>query len=89
MRRIDERRAPGESAIEPEYLTDLRDRYPQLFETWERCPLLTLDNQDMDYRRDPSARRKVIDTIEAALRGDSPSVSPGSLLDREDQQELF
>ncbi len=89
MRRIDERRAPGESAIEPEYLIDLRNRYYQLFETWDRCPLLTLDNQDMDYRRDSAARRKVIDTIEAALRGDSPSVSPGAVSAREEQQELF
>jgi deoxyguanosine kinase len=89
MRRIDERKAPGESAIEPDYLVDLRKRYYQLFEAWTSCPLLILDNQDMDYRRDPVARRKVIDTIEAALRGETPSSSLGSDSDREEQQELF
>lgn len=97
MQRIARRQAPGEERITPEYLEDLRERYGRLWAHWTACPVLRLDNQDMNYADDPAGRQRVLDLIRSALYGASPtgahggagvSVSPGSS-DREDQPSLF
>ena len=88
LRRIAERRSPGEDAISARYVDDLRSRYERLWSKWTGCPILRLDNRDMDYRSDPVARGAVLDRIEAALSGKGLE-SPGSVVDREEQPSLF
>jgi deoxyguanosine kinase len=83
MARIAERRAPGETAITPEYLEDLARRYERLWGRWTDSPLLRIDNRDMDYRSDPAARAELLSRIATALR------APGSIVDREAQPRLF
>jgi len=85
MARIAKRQAPGEEVIEPAYLTDLWDRYQALFADWTACPVLRIDNRDMDYVGSAVDRRAVLTLIEAALDG---HIAPGSS-DREAQPSLF
>ncbi|MBT3219715.1 MAG: deoxynucleoside kinase [Proteobacteria bacterium] len=90
MQRIAERQAPGECAITVEYLVDLERRYELLFADWDACPLLVIDNRDMDYRGDSKARKTVLERIQAALSGrHTTTKAPGSIADREAQPELF
>lgn len=97
MQRIARRQAPGEQAIEPAYLDDLRERYRKLLGGWMKCPVLELDNQDMNYVDDPEGQAQVIAVIEAALEARRPlpadtqldSKTPGSASDREAQPSLF
>ena len=67
LQRIAWRNAPGEAAIRPEYLDDLRDRYERLWSTWKGCPILRLDNRDMNYVVDPDKRAGVLRMLRAAL----------------------
>jgi deoxyadenosine/deoxycytidine kinase len=89
LSRISQRAAPGEDVIQPEYLNDLRDRYLRLLETWTGCPILRLDNRDMDYVGDPAGQQAVLEMIRLALEPGAPSDSPGSLSGREDSLTLF
>ncbi len=93
LRRIDERGAPGEERIAPEYLADLLDRYERLLAGWDLCPVLRIDNRDMDYSRHPEDRERVLALIQQALRGRLPrdtDGAPGSApADREGQPSLF
>ncbi len=89
LKRIEKRSAPGEDVIEAAYLDDLRQRYWRLLDDWTDCPVLRLDNRDMDYAGDPAGQQAVLDTIRSALMSGSPVVSPGSASDREDSPTLF
>lgn len=91
MARIERRRAPGEEAIDEAYLRDLAERYEKLLGTWDRCPVLRLDNRDMNYADDPTAQWALLRTIDQALAGGPlPATAPGSdSSDREDQPDLF
>lgn len=87
LSRIARRRAPGEEAIQPGYLEDLRDRYHALLADWNRCPVLRLDNRDMNYADDEAAQQRLLSWIDTALEGGRlPPDAPGSMSDREDQQ---
>lgn len=89
MKRIERRQAPGEYLIEPEYLNDLRARYDELLARWTACPVLRLDNTEINYVDSDVGRTHVLSMIEAALRGDPVPAAPGSLADREAQTDLF
>lgn len=88
MSRIARRKAPGEEWITPKYLDDLRDRYDRLWQDWDRCPVLRLDNRTLNYADDPEAQDRLLAAIDRALAGeslDADAVSAG----RTAQQELF
>ncbi len=87
MKRIAKRNAPGEHRIKPKYLIDLRQRYRRLLADWNRCPLLELDNRDMNYLTDMDVRRDLLGRIRAVLEGEDAN-APGSS-DREAQPSLF
>ncbi|MCO4745453.1 MAG: deoxynucleoside kinase [Proteobacteria bacterium] len=89
MQRIEKRAMPGEYRIEPEYLDDLRARYEVLLAEWSDCPLLRINNQDLDYAEDPAGKKAILEKIERALAGDLPPGPTGSTLDRQGQTELF
>lgn len=92
LTRIARRQAPGEEAIQPGYLRDLRDRYHRLLSEWTRCPVLRLNNQDMNYADDIDAQKRLLSWIDTALEGGAlPPDAPGSMSDREDsnQPSLF
>ena len=72
MSRIAERQAPGEELVEPSYIEDLRERYVRLFSRWDLCPVLRIDNTELDYVRDIADQATVLGKIEAALRGGLP-----------------
>jgi len=85
MARIAQRQAPGEAAIAPEYLIDLWERYQVILDEWTACPVLRIDNRDMNYVQSAGDREAVLALIQAALDG---HIAPGSS-DREAQQTLF
>lgn len=86
IKRIARRQAPGEEVIKSAYLEDLRDRYDKLWASWTACPVIYLDNTELNYVDDPAARRQIIDKVMRVLSGDE---SPGSDPDREEQIALF
>ncbi|MEQ1502073.1 MAG: deoxynucleoside kinase [Myxococcota bacterium] len=88
LSRIARRRAPGEQAIDDGYLADLRDRYDRLLADWTACPILRVDNRDMNYADHPEAQHQLLALIDQALNGPLPP-TPGSRVDREVQQSLF
>lgn len=88
LKRIANRAAPGEHLIRAPYLIDLRERYKRLLADWTACPVLKLDNQDMDYLTNPRVRKELLAKISSALAGNSDP-TPGSDSDREDQPSLF
>jgi len=89
LKRIAKRKAPGEHAITVEYLDDLRGRYKRLFADWTHCPVLRIDNRDMNYVNDPDGRSAVLHRIESVLKVDNDPRAPGSDSDREAQPNLF
>lgn len=89
MQRIARRRAPGEEAIDRDYLVDLAERYDKLLEGYDRCPVLRLDNRDMNYADDPEGQELLLRTIDQALEGGPLPTAPGSPVDREAQPSLF
>ena len=90
MQRINKRAMPGEDLIERAYLEDLHERYMKLLASWTACPVLHLDNSDLDYVDNPVAKQKVLAQIESVLdKRDRASDTPGSSSDREVQPSLF
>jgi deoxyguanosine kinase len=89
MKRIEKRNAPGEERITTAYLEDLRIRYDRLLAGWDRCPVLRLDNRDMDVIVDPAARRRLLNMIDTILKTGALPNTPGSDSDREVQPSLF
>lgn len=87
--RIAKRACPGEYRIKAPYLDDLRHRYQRLLAEWNQCPILRLNNEDMDYLTDPVVRTALLEKIDNALKGRIAPESPGSVKDREDQPSLF
>lgn len=85
--RIVQRAAPGEDKIVVDYLVDLAERYERWLGAWDRCPVLRLDNSQVDYVNDPKGQRHVLRLVEDALDGKLPE-APGSP-DREAQPSLF
>ncbi len=102
LRRIARRACEGESAIDPGYLDDLRERYERLWSSFSVCPVLRLDNRDMNYADEPDGQRRILEVIAGALEGVVPSHTyggvgarspeegaPGFESNREDQPSLF
>jgi deoxyadenosine/deoxycytidine kinase len=89
LERIARRAAPGEHHIGAAYLDDLRERYERLWARFAACPVLRIDNRDMNYVDDLSGRAAVLNRIEAAFAGRLDSEAPGSVVDREAWPELF
>lgn len=89
LKRIAKRACPGEYRIKAPYLDDLRRRYQKLLSEWDGCPILRLDNRDMDYLTDSRVREMLLEKIDNALKGRPPTDAPGSLVDREAQPSLF
>ena len=89
MARISKRAVPGEERIKASYLKDLRERYHRLLKDWTACPVLYIDNEDMDYVSDPRVRETLLAKIQAARTGQIDVKAPGSLVDREAQPSLF
>jgi deoxyguanosine kinase len=87
--RISRRAAPGEQAITEAYLTDLRDRYERLLGDWTACPVVRLDNRDMNYADDPEVQQQLLALIDQVLGGGPLPPTPGSRVDREVQPSLF
>lgn len=87
--RIARRLAPGEQAITEAYLVDLRERYEKLWATWTACPVLRVDNRDMNYADDREVQDQLLATIDQVLAGGPLPTTPGSRVDREVQQQLF
>ena len=88
--RINKRAMPGEDLIEASYLEDLHERYMKLLASWTACPILHLDNSDLDYVDNPVAKQQVLDQIESAMDIQRPVPdAPGSSSDREVQPSLF
>ncbi|MFM2162987.1 MAG: hypothetical protein RLZZ383_2499 [Pseudomonadota bacterium] len=67
LRRIRERGIAGEDRIQAKYLDDLRERYEAQWGRWTRSPVLRVDNDALDYTRDPSARDEILRRITQAL----------------------
>ncbi len=88
MSRIHRRKAPGEEWITAQYLTDLRDRYERLWESWTRCPVLRLDNRTLNYADDPDAQARLLQAIDRALAGQGVDLEAATA-PRTAQQELF
>lgn len=76
MGRIAHRGAPGEERIQEEYLVDLLARYETLLAEWDLCPVVRIDNRDMDYSRKPEDRARVLALIQTALDGRNPTPDP-------------
>jgi deoxyguanosine kinase len=89
MSRILRRLAPGEQAITEAYLVDLRDRYERLLADWTACPIVRLDNRDMNYADDVEVQHRLMRMIDSVLEGGPLPTTPGSRVDREVQQQLF
>jgi len=89
LQRIQQRCAPGEQSITEDYLIDLRSRYETLWSTWSECPILRINNRDLNYATDPDDQHEVMRRIRAALSGNRTPDSPGSILDREEHPSLF
>lgn len=89
LKRIAQRNAPGENRIRAPYLIDLRERYKRLLADWDVCPILRLDNRDMDYLTNPRVRDELLGKIRSALNGGRSDQAPGSDPDREVQPSLF
>ena len=89
LKRIARRQAPGEHLIERSYLVDLRARYDELLRGYTACPVLLLDNQDLNYVDNPDIQHVVLEKIRDGLLGKVGRDAPGSSLDREAQPGLF
>jgi deoxyadenosine/deoxycytidine kinase len=84
LQRIGRRNAPGEDAIDADYLVDLRARYRGLLARWRACPVLRIDSSRVDLADDPVDQATVLTRIDAALAGhvvsdpldDSPELFP-------------
>jgi deoxyadenosine/deoxycytidine kinase len=70
LRRIRERGIAGEDRIQAKYLDDLRERYDAQWARWTRCPILRIDNDALDYTRDPQARNEILQRIARCLELD-------------------
>ncbi|MGC6491868.1 MAG: deoxynucleoside kinase [Myxococcota bacterium] len=89
LSRIKRRNMPGEHHITRDYLDDLRSRYHKLWSRWSDCPVLHVDNQQLDYSGSVVAQDEILRRIDVALSGGTVDPAPGSVSDREDALGLF
>lgn len=67
LARIAGRARPAELAIQPSYLASLERHYAAWVAGWTACPVLNLDTDQLDLVTCPADRRRLIDSIIAAL----------------------
>ena len=67
MDRVRTRAKDYETAMTLDYLKELVDTYEEFFEHYDEAPLLIIDTDELDYRKDPAALdrvcRKVLDAV--------------------------
>ncbi|MEN6386914.1 MAG: 2-amino-4-hydroxy-6-hydroxymethyldihydropteridine diphosphokinase [Phycisphaerales bacterium] len=51
MKRVQERSRPYEKDIDIRFLEDLHKGYQKLFESFNRCPVITIDAESVDFRQ--------------------------------------
>ena len=67
QRRIAARARPSEMNIPPAYLTRLNERYDEWMRRFDRCAVLTIPTDDIDYVHSLEARRSMVDVIARTL----------------------
>ena len=87
MARIATRDRAYERRMDREYIDRLRQAYERYFSAYTQTPLLTIDTNDLDYVRDPSALAFVEGQVRTALgigayQQTLPQMSPGPLEQR-------
>ena len=67
QRRIASRARPSEMNIPPAYLARLNQRYDEWMRRFDRCAVLTIPTDDLDYVSSLDARRSTVDVIARTL----------------------
>lgn len=67
LERIRKRGVAGEERIDRRYLDDLARRYDRLWASWDRCPVVHVDNTTLDITEHASARAAVLARVDEAL----------------------
>ena len=67
QRRIASRARPSEMNIPPAYLTRLNQRYDEWMRRFDRCAVLTIPTDELDYVNSLEARRSTVDVIARTL----------------------
>ncbi len=67
QRRIAFRARPSEMNIPPAYLARLNQRYDEWMRRFDRCAVLTIPTDDLDYVNSLEARRSTVDVIARTL----------------------
>lgn len=67
MDRVRTRNKDYETAMTLEYLKELVDTYEEFFDHYDEAPLLIIDTDELDYRRDPASLdrvcRRILDAV--------------------------
>ena len=67
QKRIAGRARPSEMNIPPAYLRRLNQRYDEWMESFDRCPVLTIPTDYLDFAHSVAGRREVVDMVVRAL----------------------
>ena len=78
MSRIKRRGIEAEQAIQESYIEDLRQRYFDLWRTYDRAPIYVLDTTSIDYIDDPDAQDLMIDIVKGWLKGEPHPAAPAA-----------
>lgn len=78
MKRIRERGRKMEAGITPEYLSLLDSFYRDWMETFDRCPVLTIRSDDLDFVHKPRHLDIVVDRIHDKLTGKEEVIFPNN-----------
>jgi deoxyadenosine/deoxycytidine kinase len=73
QKRIAERARPSEMHIPVTYLRRLNQRYDEWIRRFERCPVLTIPTDDLDFAHTIEGRREVVELARQALGIKGPS----------------
>jgi hypothetical protein len=71
--RIAERARPSEMNIPPAYLRRLNQRYDEWIRRFERCPVLTVPTDELDFAHTSTGRREIVDLTLRALGVKAPT----------------
>ena len=63
-RRIRKRGRPSEQSMPAKYLRDLQKLYDSWYDSWDRCPVLEIDTEELDYISDFVHRLEVQRALE-------------------------
>lgn len=68
MSRIVQRDRPYERDMDPKYIDSVRKAYVDFFSTYEACPVLVIDTNQLSYHNTPADLDRVMDRIRAMLK---------------------